>query len=249
MTNEELAARIQEGDTALVPCLWEQVRRYAALKALQYFNSHSDTCAAAGVTAEDLQQEAYFAFLDAIRYFAPDTGYTFLTYMKYPLQNAFNALCGLRTQKAGKAPLNHYKSLHTPIGDEEFTLEDTLEDESGVEELEDAERRIYNAQLHDVLEQCLATLPAAKESVIRARYYEGLTYTEISHQMGVSRNLCRNRELEGLRALRRGKSRRLLTSFEDDTIACCAYRSSFSRWKDTWTSSTEYAVLKLLGEV
>ena len=164
MTNEELASLIQEGNTALLPSLWEQVERFTAAKAKDYFSLHPLTCSASGVTLEDLQQEAYFALLDAVRYYDPEAGHTFLTYMRYPLQNAFNALCGRRTQKSKQAPLNHSKSLYTPIGEEDITLADTLEDESAAEDFQQAEAAIYHRQLHNALEECLSTLPEIQEA-------------------------------------------------------------------------------------
>lgn len=249
MTNEELAAMIKEGNTGLIPSLWEQVERFTAAKARDYFNLHPLTCAAAGVTLDDLQQEAYFALLDAVRYFDPEAGNTFLTYMKYPLQNAFNALCGRRTQKGKQAPLNHSKSIYTPIGEEDITIADTLEDEGAAADFQQSEDSIYNSQLHNALEECLATLPEIQEAAIRCRFYEGLTIAQTGEKIGLSRTQSQNREYEGLRALRRGWNRKRLEPFQEDIISRHAYHSSFSLWRYTGTSSTEYTAMKLLGEV
>lgn len=249
MTNEELTVMIKEGNTSLIPSLWKQVERFTAAKAKDYFSLHPLTCAAAGITLEDLQQEAYFALLDAVRYYDPEVGHTFLTYLRYPLLNAFNDICGMRTQRSKQAPLNHSKSLYTPIGEEDITLADTLEDEGAAEDLRQAEAAIYNSQLHNALEECLSTLPAIQESVIRCRFYEGLTIAETGEKIGLSRSKSRSREYEGLRALRRGKNRKRLESFREDIISRHAYHSSFSLWRDTGTSSTEYTAMKLLGEV
>lgn len=249
MTNEELAVMVKEGNTALLPSLWEQVERFTAAKARDYFNLHPMTCAAAGVTLEDLQQEAYFSLLDALRYFDPEAGHTFLTYMRYPLQNAFNALCGRRTQKSKQAPLNHSKSLYTPIGEEDITLADTLEDESAAEDFQQAEAAIYHKQLHNALEECLATLPEIQEAAIRCRFYEGLTIAQTGEKIGLSPTQSRNREYEGLRSLRTGRNRKRLEQFREDIISRHSYHSSFSLWRNTGTSSTEYTAMKLLGEV
>lgn len=249
MTNEELAILIKDGRIDLIPTLWEQVERFTNAKAKDYFNLHPLTCASAGVTLEDLQQEAYFALLDAVRYYDPEAGHTFLTYMRYPLQNAFNALCGRRTQKSKQAPLNHSKSLYTPIGEEDITLADTLEDEGAAADLRQAEAAIYNSQLHNALEECLSTLPPIQEAAVRCRYYEGLTIAETGEKIGLSRTQSRNREYEGLRALRTGRNRKWLEPFREDIISRHAYHSSFSLWRNTGTSSTEYTAMKLLGEV
>ena len=157
MTNEEAAAAIKRGRLDLLPLLWEQVQRLTALMAYQYHVRNTDLCAASGVTVDDLQQEAYFALLEAVRYFDPDSGYTFTTCLNHPLQNAFNALCGMRTSKSRKEPLNTAKSLYEPIGgaEEDILLLEALPDAASSEDYLQVEAVIYQQQLHETLDICL----------------------------------------------------------------------------------------------
>lgn len=67
-------------------------------------------------------------------------------------------------------------------------------------------------------------------------------------RVGLNRKQCRNRETEGLRKLRRGKNRERLEAFAEDIISRYAYCGSYSLWKATGTSSTEYTALKLIEE-
>lgn len=240
---------IKSGNDELAPSLWERVERFAYAKATDYYYLHPETCARAGVTLDDLKQEAYFAFMAAVDYYDPDKGFLFLSFMTYPLQKAFNGACGLITQKGKQEPLNKAKSLSTPVGEEDITIADTLEDESAAEDFQQAEAAIYHKQLHNALEKCLSTLPEIQEAAIRCRFYEGLTIAQTGEKIGLSRTQSQNREYVGLRALRTGKNRKRLEPFREDIISRHAYRSSFSLWRNTGTSSTEYTAMKLLGEV
>lgn len=246
MTNEELAAAIQSGRRELIPVLWGQVERLAMLKAADYFNARQELCASSGVAVEDLQQESYFAFLDALRYFDAAQGYAFTTFLRYPVRNAFNALCGMRTERGRREPLNTATSLDVPAGDgdDSPTLLDMLADGAADGEAT-AIGRIYQAQLHDALEAALATLPGQQERLLRGRYYEGLTYEQTARQEGITWYKGRAEIEKGLHRMRMGKARRLLEPFRQDIISRYAYKSNFSLWRYTGTSSTERAVLKL----
>ena len=72
MTNEELVMVIKGGNDELTPSLWERVERFAHVKATDYYYLHTDLCARAGVTLDDLKQESYFAFMAAVNYYDPD---------------------------------------------------------------------------------------------------------------------------------------------------------------------------------
>ncbi|MBQ7759307.1 sigma-70 family RNA polymerase sigma factor [Anaerotignum sp.] len=244
MTNEELVMVIKGGNQELTPSLWERVERFAHAKAADYYYLHSELCARAGVTLDDLKQESYFAFMAAVNYYDPDKGFLFLSFMTYPLQNVFNALCGVRTQQGRKEPLNNAKSLSTPVGEEESTLEDLLEDETAADDLQRIEDMDYTKRLRSDLEGCIDTLNADQAYTIRGRYFGGMTIRQIAERHGITEGLCRGREAEALRHLRRGKNREKLKVYQDDIISRCGYRGSFSMWRNSGCSAVEYTVLK-----
>lgn len=246
MTNEKLADLITAGANELIPTLWERVQRFLYLKAKDWYNYMPELCKRAGVEQEDLEQEAYFAFLDALNHWDPEAGYTFLTFTAYPLRNRFNALCGRRTDAQKKKPLNNSQSLQTPIGEEDLFLMDIIEDEAAEEDFRNVEKSIDQQRLHEVLEKCLNTLIPAQANAVRMRFYEDLTFEEIGKRLGCSRNMSRSRTGDGLRNLRRGKSGQLLKLWRADIISSTYHSSGFSLWDYTRTSSTEYAALKLI---
>lgn len=91
MSNEEAARRIQGGEQSAIPLLWEGVKKFIRLWAYKYYVQHESLCKRAGVEKEDLYQCGYFAMLNAVRAYDATTGYRFITYMAYYLQNEFNA--------------------------------------------------------------------------------------------------------------------------------------------------------------
>ena len=247
MTNEKLADLITAGANELIPTLWEQVQRFLYLKAKDWYNYMPELCKRAGVEQEDLEQEAYFAFLDALNHWDSEAGYKFLTFTAYPLRNRFNALCGRRTSAQRAIPLNNYKSLYTPVGEEEdLYLLDTIQDAAAEDDFRNMEESIDQQRLHEVLEKCLNTLIPAQVNAVRMRFYEGLTFEETGKRLGCSRNMARSRMGDGLRNLRRGKSGQLLKLWRADIISSTYHSSGFSLWDYTRTSSTEYAALKLI---
>lgn len=245
MTNEELVMVIKGGNDELTPSLWERVERFAHVKATDYYYLHTDLCARAGVTLDDLKQEAYFAFMAAVNYYDPDKGFLFLSFMTYPLLKAFNGACGLITQKGKLEPLNNFKSLSTPVGEEDLTMEDMLEDETAGEDFQSIEELDYTKRLRSDLEECIDTLNPDQAYTIRERYFEGMNTRQIAERHGITEGLCRGRETEALRHLRRGKNYAKLAKYQNDIISRFAYKSSFSLWRDSGCSSVEYTVLKM----
>lgn len=99
MTNEELALRIQTGERELAGELWAQVERLLGMIVTRYMTRLGDLAAAAGVEREDLEQEAYFAMLGAVKAYDPAKGYAFNSYLAFQCRNRFFALLGLRGRR------------------------------------------------------------------------------------------------------------------------------------------------------
>lgn len=73
MTNEDLVLRIQAGEdiAGSMDALYQQIRHFIHAIAWQYRDSGE---------MEDLEQEGYLAFQDAIKGYDIERGYKFLTY-------------------------------------------------------------------------------------------------------------------------------------------------------------------------
>lgn len=244
MSNEELAVMIKAGNHKCINVLWEQVEKFAMAKARDYFYLHQWICAAAGITIEDLEQESYFGFLDAIRYYEQEKDLLFISYMGFPLQNAFNRACCRRTKQARENPLNNSKSLNMPVGDDDVTLEDLILDETS----EDGFRRIedldYQERLHNDLEACICELEPDQQDVIRCHYFCCMTIKDIAEKKNIQEMRCQSIENNAMRKLRSYKNRMKLQKYKDDIILRYGYKSSYSLWKEKGTSSTEYAAIK-----
>ena len=247
MTNEELAKRIQDGETALMPQLWEQVYKLVYHCANGYYNRQKKRCDASGVMIADLIQEGYFAVLDAVKAYDPASGYKFTAYLNYPLKNRFNEIAGGRGSK--KEPLNYSISLDAPLGEDmdSLTLGDMVADENAETDFEAAEDNIINAQLKAALDDCLATLPKDEQSVITRHYYDGQTLTSIAKQSGNTYNRTLSLREKALKNLRRpANKRRIRSVFEFEIIESISFHAGgLKKFRNTWTSSVEAAVLRM----
>lgn len=81
MTNEELAVRIQRGETGLYSHLWARVEKLVALLAGRYYARSQVTCARAGAQVKDLEQAGYFAMINAVESYRAETRYKLSDYI------------------------------------------------------------------------------------------------------------------------------------------------------------------------
>lgn len=208
MTNEELAVEIQNGKTEYLPILWNQVERFIALKANKiYTKLLNDPNLAIAIEFDDLYDSGYFAMLQAVKYFKPETGYTFLTFLGLPLRNVFNDIIFGRsgtTHLKKCDPINLSISLDTPVGtDTDLTIGDTIADDTDV--AEEVLSGIEQQELHNDLEKALKELTEPQEQVLRLKYYEGLSISQIGEELGVTPSRVQQIRTDGLRELRRRK--------------------------------------------
>lgn len=210
MSNEELVELIQNGDTNRLSDLWERVQRFVFMMAGRYFDNLENP----HIEREDLCQAGYVGFVNALEGYSPEAGASFLTYLAYHLKNPFAECAGFRAK--GDA-LIRAMSLDAPLTDDgdDYTLADTVVDPAAAEDFEDAERRIYTAQLRKALDDVLDRLPAANAAVIRKAYFDGLSLQEIAAERGVSFQLISQQKREGLARLRRPDCVRRLKGFVD----------------------------------
>lgn len=186
LTNEELAIEIQNGKTEYLPVLWEQVERFIrkmAAQRLQALQNNPNT-EESNVEFDELYDSGYFAVINAVKYFKPETGYTFLTFLSYPLKNAFNEIVG-RAKIKRCDPLRTAISLETPIGeDENLTLGETLADETDI--ADEVINSLNTKEMHKAIDIALAKLSPLEEKAIRLEYYSGLDLKQSSEVMRIS---------------------------------------------------------------
>ena len=244
MTNEALAQLIKNGHTSAIAPLWEALRLLLYRYANQYISIMGERCAACGVTVDDLIQESYFAMLDAVKAWSPESGNKLTSYLKYPIKNRFGSLCGLRERK--REPLNQCLSLDAPASGEfeDITLRDTVCDTDADNAFTEVEDRIYNDRLRNDLDAALDSISPDRAETVRGEYFHGLTLKEQAERENVSIATMQQRRNNGIRDMRRGKALARLKAYRETVIAR-AYYGAVSSFRHTHTSSTELAALRL----
>lgn len=169
MTNEELAVRVQSGESALLLELWQGVRLFALQQAnrrLRLLRGRG------GAELEDLLQAAFLALFDTLERWRADRG-AFLTLYGMCLKTAFSEASGGRTVRQSRDPLNMALSLDSPLGDEEdaATLGELLPDPAAEEHMGAVEEMDRLSHIRLLLNTVLDELPPEQAAEIRAVYY------------------------------------------------------------------------------
>ena len=235
-TNEELALSAQAGDKQSVYELWDGVSRFAAKTAIRWYGAFDGRN---GVTVDDLINSAYIAMVDALTTYKADGG-SFLNWYSFYLKTAFCECYGVR--KRHTDPLNDAQSLDAPLGDEDGTLSDVTPDPNGEAPLRDMEEELYQQQLHEALELELDKLPDEYSDVIRMRYYDGMSYAEISAATGTRPGIVRTLEGKGFQKIWcSATAKRLLEFYDFDYY----HGTGIRRFKETGESIQERYLMNL----
>ena len=213
MSNEELAVEIQAGAIERMGELWEQVRRFVAMKARHVMTALEGR---ADVELDDLIQSGYLALVEAVADYKPEQG-AFLTVLGYHLKSAFAEATHFRTLRQQRETLARPISLDSPVGDDTDAcpLGDLIADPTGTARLEDAEERIYQEQLQKTVAAVLADLTEEHRELLRLRFWEGATLQKIAMVQGVTKELVRKKENNAIRELRRPRNASRLEPFHN----------------------------------
>lgn len=229
MTNEQLVQKIKAGNRDQIQALWDQVKRWGYLCAVRFYNSYRELCTQCGVQLDDLTQCAFLALCGAVEGFDPEQG-KFTSYYTYHLRKSFNTALG-RTNKQRSDPLNWSTDIESPLPyADDLTLSDSLEDPEAAQELEEADRRIYNRELHEALDQCMEDLNEHQRDTITGLYYEGRKQRELAESFRVSLSAVGQYKNQAFRAIRRQQHK--LRPFLDEIIETKACEGTgFSAWE------------------
>lgn len=144
-------------------------------------------------------------------------------------------------------------SLDSPVcgldGGEDATVGELVAAPADLEA--DVLDRVQHEQLCAVLWECVDSLEGRQPEVIRKRYQEGRTMAAIGADYGVTGEVIRQMESKALRELRKPRNSKRLRPFvlEDEKIYSMALRGNgVGRFNRTWTSSTEWAALKVMDQ-
>lgn len=209
MTNEELVSEVQSGKRERLCDLWQQVERFVSMQAGKRARKLNGF---GGVTEDDLYQTGFLAMVAAAEKYDPDAGMSFIGFLAFYLRSYFAEAAGHRTSR--RDSLNFSVGLEEPVpGTDDLTISDMVEDASAAADFEDVEHKIWLEQLHAALDRALEQIPEEEADVLRRRFYDEQTISQISEEVGIEANAVRQRERNGLCSIRIRKVRRDLEQF------------------------------------
>ena len=254
-TNAALAALAATGNSYALGQLWELNKGLLRAMFWKWYPAHKAQADAHGLTADDFEQEGFFAVQHAAQTYDPAQG-AFTTWLTAAMQRQIqrtltNGHARNVTGDDGKLhttsadPLNHCTSLDVPLDDEDggsATLGDLKEDATAAAELDAVEDKLFQEQLHSALEEALAKLTDREADVLRRRYYQQQPLREVGEAYGVAWSRAQQVEKAAMRKLRRNPA---LCRFHDEVIQHHAYRgTSFGSWQ--YSGSVEEHLVEYL---
>ena len=241
-TNAALAALAATGNSYALGQLWELNKGLLRSMFWKWYPAHKAQADAHGLTADDFEQEGFFAIQHAAQTYDPAQG-AFTTWLTAAMQRQIqrtltNGHARNVTGEDGKQhttsadPLNHCTSLDVPLDDEDggsATLGDLQEDPAAAAELDAVEDEVFREQLHSAMEEALAKLTDREADVLRRRYYQQQPLREVGAAYDVSASRAQQIERTALHKLGRNPA---LCRFHDDVIQHHAYRGTgFVSWQ------------------
>ena len=254
-TNAALAALAATGNSYALGQLWELNKGLLRSMFWKWYPAHKAQADAHGLTADDFEQEGFFAVQHAAQTYDPAQG-AFTTWLTAAMQRQIqrtltNGHARTVTGEDGRQHttsadlLNHCTSLDVPLDDEDggsATLGDLKEDATAAAELDAVEDKLFQEQLHSSLEEALAKLTDREADVLRRRYYQQQPLREVGEAYGVAWSRAQQVEKAAMRKLRRNPA---LCRFHDEVIQHHAYRgTSFGSWQ--YSGSVEEHLVEYL---
>ena len=254
-TNAALAALAATGNSYALGQLWELNKGLLRSMFWKWYPAHKAQADAHGLTADDFEQEGFFAVQHAAQTYDPAQG-AFTTWLTAAMQRQIqrtltNGHARTVTSEDGRQHttsadlLNHCTSLDVPLDDEDggsATLGDLKEDATAAAELDAVEDKLFQEQLHSALEEALAKLTDREADVLRRRYYQQQPLREVGEAYGVAWSRAQQVEKAAMRKLRRNPA---LCRFHDEVIQHHAYRgTSFGSWQ--YSGSVEEHLVEYL---
>lgn len=201
-TNEELVSAIQAGEDRMAE-LWAKVDRLVRWKASRIMTALELRGNPCGVEFDDLYQSGYLALVAAVDSYNPES-VAFSTWFMYHLKTAYAEATGYRTKAGQNEPLNNSVSLDTPLSDDsDSDMMEVVADPDGQKPTQGVEEAIFHRQLHEAMEAALGSIPEQSAEILRLRYYQGMTLSDVGESRGVSIERIRHMENKALLQLRK----------------------------------------------
>lgn len=202
MSNEELVAAIQSGNTEKMAELWDQVAGLVRRRAWRVWAAVNDSGVSSGVEFEDLYQCGYIALVAAVERYTPGKG-AFSTCFVNALKTVFAEATDFRTKKRMLDPLHRAVSLDMPVGEDETTsLSEIISDptaEAMISRVAEMEER---RQCCEALSALVSELPSREREIITQRYYQNKSIPETAETIGITAKEAQRLENNAIRYFR-----------------------------------------------
>ena len=241
MTNEEMTIKIQDGETYLYYDLWENNKKLIFQIMRKKLHNTILPCY---ISIEDIEQEMYFAFLQAVKYYDREKPYSFTAYLKYPILTVLSRL--VFSDKS----IEKESSFDTKIADndgktiEKWALIADPDSENGYKNIE-------NKDINDKVRQALAALKDRERTAVELYYFHNNTYEEIGSLLDVNRARAHQiivravRRLQHNPAIRQTNLERKLHQYKNEE----KYRFYADQWRFSQErSAAEVELSRLIQE-
>lgn len=174
LSDEELVALAQTGDSRAFRTLWARYRQFVRTKANSYFLAGGDT--------DDLVQEGNIGLYKAIRDYKRGHSTTFRSFAELCVTRQI--ITAIKTASRQKhLPLNTYVSFsHSPAGADVDSL--TLAEVIPSGRTSDPVQQVISSEEVASLTDCLTRLLSPLESLVLRYYLEGDSYETIAARIG-----------------------------------------------------------------
>jgi RNA polymerase sigma factor (sigma-70 family) len=255
-TNAALASLAAAGNTFALGQLWETNRGLIRSMFWKWYPHHKNLADQHGVTADDFEQEGFFAVRYAAQTYDPAAG-AFSTWLAQAMQRQIQLTLSNghrrkfvdedgKTHTTSADPLNHCFSLDLPIDSENAdgpTLGEVQPDPAAEQAFTAADERISSAQTRAVLDDALDRCGATESAVMRHRFFDGLSMAATGEKMGITPAQVRTIETRALRKLRSDPK---LRRWHDRELENRAWHGTgYLTWRETGSSVAERVTERL----
>lgn len=174
-TPEELALKND------IETLWTSLYPFTRQQAYRFSVQYNKRCQSAGITFDDLIQQAYLILCKAIEMYKLGE-YKFITYYGKTLLYGYLRLISHNRKKA----LNYCTSLNVSLDsddDNSDTLIDLTPDPNGEAEIDKTIEAEYQRELKRDIQSVLNTLPNIERDVIHERFWNRNNYDDIGDKV------------------------------------------------------------------
>ena len=197
ITTDEIAVRAKSGNNEDLSTLWKEVEPFIKWCSQKYYTAIRKS-RSFQIDLDDMVQAGALALYNAVDYYDPEKGLSFVTVLKWFHKREVYKLCGWQSRHDPDTGQYYIKnrndamlrccSLDAPTelldGDEPYYLQ--IIDPYSSRQYEMIERRIFNEQLRSEIIKTLESLPEKDADVIRALYLENMTITSYAEVLGIT---------------------------------------------------------------